>query len=112
MSLKPSRLRRINQRLTLAKYKIKTSASRTLKGLVIVFITKRVVKKYIMLAINNQKSRYFLFYRASASASEYKLLNQLVIYDGILSRIQLFLILFLFISISNAIAQSYSNNKY
>lgn len=123
MVLKRSRLRRLNQRLTLAKYKIKSSSSRTLKSLVVVVFAKGVIDKSIMITkntiitIKNQKPGYSLFPRASASQSE--LLNQLitshdklVTYYYIIHRLQLFLILFLFLSISNAIFESYSNNKY
>ena len=116
MALKPSRLRRINQRLTLAKYKIKSSTSSTLGSLVVGFIAKCKVKKSIMITermINDQNRRYSLF--SSAAASDSKLLNhynQLVRYYVILDLIEYYMILFLFLSIFNAIVQSYSNNKY
>ncbi len=55
MALRPSRLRRINQRLTLAKYKVRTSTDRAFTSLVGVLIAKHQIKKSIMRGITKQK---------------------------------------------------------
>lgn len=110
MTLQPSRLRRVNQRLTLAKYKIRTSTSNTFKGLVLVLLAKPKLKKYILFTTNQQRRTFSLFYRASAS--EARFLNQLVIAYEILNLVQIYLILAIVISICNSITKSYSNNKY
>ena len=126
MTLKPSRLRRLNQRLTLAKHKIKSSSSIsiTLKSLVVVFFAKRKLQKSIISTyrminkINDQNRSSSLFsslFSSASAASDSKLVNdydRLVRYYGVLNPIESYLISFLLLSIFNAIVQSYSNNKY
>lgn len=108
MALRPSRLRRINQRLTLAKYKVRTSTARAFTSLVGVLIAKHQIKKSSMCGITKQKRIWFLFSRTAESRN----LNRLLISSELLDGIQFFLILFLLIKILNALFESYSNNKY
>ena len=103
-------MRRLNQRITLAINKIKISTPGPLLSLGTVSLTKSAIQKYMLIITNNRKRSYF--FSAAASASQIRLLNQLSSGYVLLRFLESGLIVIVISTISNAIFQSYSNNKY
>lgn len=110
MSLKPNKLRRLNQRLTLAIHKIKSSLPGPLLSLVAVLIANNAVTKYAEGIVN--KPKIFLIFEPSLSNSEIILFRKLAYGALLLSSVEVLLEVVVTIRVLNAIVQSYSNNKY
>ena len=110
MSLKPSKLRRLNQRVTLAIHKIKSSLPGPLLSLVAVLIAENAITKYTGEIMN--KPKIFLILEPSLSNSEIRLLRKLSYGALLLGSVEAVLEVVVTIRVLNAIVQSYSNNKY
>ena len=110
MSLKPSKLRRLNQRITLAMHKIKSSVPGPLLSLVAVLIAENAITKYAEGIMN--KPKILLIFEPSFSNSEIRLLRKLAYGGLLLGSAEAVLEVVVAIRVLNALIQSYSNSKY
>ena len=113
MSLKPSKLRRLNQRVTLAGHKIRRSVTKPFLSLLVVLTTNATVQEYSLRLTNivNKRKRFY-FFQTPFSESEILLLNRLGVCTLLLHSLETVLEVMLVIRIFKVIFESYSNSKY
>ena len=112
MTLKPSKLRRLNQRLTLAKYKTKDRIGQIITSIIGASITKKFISQTIHTTITSKQSRGFFSNTVKLSASEARYLKQLQLYYVACNYLETGLAVVLICRIVMAIFQSYSRKKY
>ena len=112
MALKPSKLRRLNQRVTLAKHKFGSAVGKPFLSLLVMETARGALETYARLLINKRNRPYFYFFSTPVPASEIILLNRMHVCFILLGYLETGLGGLVVIRIFKVIFDSYSNNKY